>query len=80
MAPRRHDAQPTEGQRRTRPWTSAPSGPALKAKMKMRAPCRYKCERERAPASPPAHALRTYLPGCCFGCLCAEEVRFHKGT
>eukprot|EP00962_Isochrysis_galbana_P021226 scaffold6274_cov132-Isochrysis_galbana.AAC.3 len=36
-------------QRRTRPWTSVPNGPALWAKMRARH--RYDCERERARAS-----------------------------
>eukprot|EP00962_Isochrysis_galbana_P029325 scaffold9354_cov108-Isochrysis_galbana.AAC.1 len=78
MAPRRPSTQPTED--RGGPdlgHRSVPNGPALWAKMRARH--RYDCKRERAPASLPAQSLRTYWPGCCSGCLCAEEVRFHKG-
>eukprot|EP00962_Isochrysis_galbana_P056308 scaffold28227_cov118-Isochrysis_galbana.AAC.2 len=57
-------------QRRTRPWTSVPSGPALWATTRARR--RYDCERERASASLPAQSQRTHWPGCCSGCLCAE--------
>eukprot|EP00962_Isochrysis_galbana_P021848 scaffold6454_cov113-Isochrysis_galbana.AAC.14 len=63
-------------QRRTRPWTSAPNGPALKAKM--RAPHRYDCERERVPASLPAHAhaiMRTHLRSSCPGGSSKERGR-----
>eukprot|EP00962_Isochrysis_galbana_P042575 scaffold15977_cov123-Isochrysis_galbana.AAC.3 len=75
MAPRRPGTQPTEadltldiGAKRARVEGEDESS----TQVRLRA-------RTRACTSLPAQALRTHLPGCCAGCLCAEEVRFHKG-